>query len=211
MNDLKPTICLGIPTLNRKDLLDEALEVYQHTFRNRSVFIVDNGKQGFENKPPVICYTPPQNIGVAASWNAIIERQAMLGYSHIMIVNDDVIFKKTANEIEDWLHENPAAFYTANGNYACFIIPFATYQKVGKFDTNFFPAYYEDNDYTYRLHLAGCRKLDTDFLLPDLWRFSQTGEKDKSIFDKVLDNRRYYEQKWGGAPVHEKYTKPFNQ
>jgi GT2 family glycosyltransferase len=212
MNNHKPTICLGIPTINRKDLLDEALEVYMNTFKNRHIYIVDNGSQGFENKPPqLMCYTPPQNLGVAGSWNAIVERQALLGYTHMLIPNDDVIITKTAIELEDWLHENPADFYTANGSYCAFIIPYATYVKIGAFDTLFYPAYYEDNDYTYRLQLAGCRKLDSEFLLPEVLRFSKSGEKDKSLYDKVFLCRRYYEDKWGGAPSQETYKTPHNQ
>jgi hypothetical protein len=39
------TVALGIPTINRNDLLQEALEVYKETWYGRHVFIVDNGNQ----------------------------------------------------------------------------------------------------------------------------------------------------------------------
>jgi len=47
--------------------------------------------------------------------------------------------------------------------------------------------------------------------LPEVLRTSKSGEKDKSLYDKVFECRKHYEQKWGGAPTHETYTKPFNQ
>ena len=38
-------IIIGIPTLNRADLLNEALEKYFEDFKDTEIFIVDNGKQ----------------------------------------------------------------------------------------------------------------------------------------------------------------------
>ena len=100
----KPTLCLGIPTINRKDLLDEALEVYRENWRKRHIFIVDNGNQQMPDNPPYLkVWTPPQNIGVAASWNKMIERAKILGYSHVMILNDDVVMQKDPFDIEKFI------------------------------------------------------------------------------------------------------------
>ena len=41
-------ICILIPTINRKDLLDEALEEYAKCYPTIEKFIVDNGKQGIK-------------------------------------------------------------------------------------------------------------------------------------------------------------------
>lgn len=207
----RPTLCLGIPTINRKDLLEEALAVYKKTWKNRHIFIVDNGNQDIDDNPPYLkVWGKGENIGVAASWNKIIERQKLLGYSHMMILNDDVIVTKSSFDIEDFIEQNPADFYTGLGYYS-FIIPLATYDKVGPFDEKYFPAYYEDTDYTYRLQMAGMSKLDTEFLQPEVLRTSKSGEKDKNLYNRIFECRRYYEKKWGGAPNEEKYTTPFNQ
>jgi GT2 family glycosyltransferase len=102
----RPTLCLGIPTINRKDLLDEALEVYKKTWKNRHIFIVDNGSQNIQENPPYLrAWAKGVNIGVATSWNKIIERQKLLGYSHMMILNDDVIVTKSSFDIEDFTNE----------------------------------------------------------------------------------------------------------
>lgn len=207
----RPTLALGIPTINRKDLLEEALAVYRKTWKHRHMYIVDNGNQGIEQDYPYFrVFNRHSNIGVAASWNKIATYLMRLGYSHIMILNDDVIVKKDPYEIEDWMMENPADFYTGGG-YFSFILPIETFLKVGEFDTNFFPAYYEDNDYTYRLQLMGMRKLDSDYLKPEVLRLSQSGEKDSTLYDNVYKCRRYYIQKWGGAPGEEMFTTPFER
>jgi len=59
-------IALGIPTINRADLLDEALQVYKDTFYGRHQLIIDNGNQ------PIQTYSAdqkvlkmPQNLGVS--------------------------------------------------------------------------------------------------------------------------------------------------
>ena len=63
-------IALGIPTINRADLLQEALEVYKETWYGRHVFIVDNGHQTINttaSNQKVL--TMPHNLGVSGSWN----------------------------------------------------------------------------------------------------------------------------------------------
>jgi GT2 family glycosyltransferase len=208
---MRPTLALGIPTINRKDLLDEALSVYRKTWKNRHIYIVDNGNQGVQQELPYLrVYRRIENMGVAASWNKMANHLKLLGYSHIMILNDDVIVEKDPYEIEDWLEANPADFYTGGGYYS-FILPIDTFHKVGEFDSNFYPAYYEDNDYTYRLQLMGLKKLDSDFLKPEVLRLSKSGEKNPSLYDKVHACRRYYIMKWGGAPNEEVFTKPFER
>jgi GT2 family glycosyltransferase len=211
MSNIRPTLALGIPTINRKDLLEEALAVYAETFKHRHIYIIDNGNQEISENPPQIkVFNAGTNLGVAASWNAIIERQAGLGYTHILILNDDVVLHRKAQEIEAWLEHNPADFYHC-GSYCSFIIPFKTYQTMGKFDENYYPAYYEDTDYNYRLKLAEANVVTTEIILPEVLRTSKSGEKDKSLYDKVFECRKHYEQKWGGAPTHETFTTPFNQ
>ena len=211
MTNIRPTLALGIPTINRKDLLEEALGVYAETFKHRHIYIVDNGNQEIpENPPQIKVFNVGYNLGVAASWNNIIERQANLGYTHILILNDDVILKRKAQDIEKWLEENPADFYDGYGYYS-FIIPYKTYQTIGKFDERFYPAYYEDTDYEYRLKMAGAKVINTEMLYPEVLRKSQSGAKDQSLYNEVYKCRQYYDQKWGGVPTHETFKTPFNQ
>jgi len=59
--------------------------------------------------------------------------------------------------------------------------------------------------------LMGLKKLDSDFLKPEVLRLSKSGEKNPSLYDKVHACRRYYIMKWGGAPNEEVFTKPFER
>jgi len=100
-------------------------------------------------------------------------------------------------------------------NFSCFMITKETVEKVGFFDEGFFPAYFEDNDYHYRLKLAGgvnCAIANT------LAVFIHYGSRtqNQSIGSPIVPgpsfeaNRNYFISKWGGAPGSEKYTIPFN-
>ena len=67
-------IIIGIPTLNRADLLNEALEKYFEDFKDTEIFIVDNGKQNIITREEKFAiYKPEENLGVAKSWNTIMD------------------------------------------------------------------------------------------------------------------------------------------
>lgn len=208
-------ICIGIPTINRADLLKEALQTYAiNGWLHRDIWIVDNGNQDIiwqhglnEWSHAFHVIIQRRNIGVAASWNMICQMAFKNGYTHVLILNDDVIINRTPEELEKWLDAVKMDFYTGRGYYS-FIMPESTFKKVGEFDENYYPAYYEDTDYSYRLRINSMRVLDTDLLKPDVLRTSKSGEKDPTLYNNIAQNRDYYTRKWGGEPSKETSKKP---
>lgn len=100
-------------------------------------------------------------------------------------------------------------------NFSCFMITPETIEKVGWFDEDFFPAYFEDNDYHYRLKLVGgkdCAIANTTAVFIHYGSRTQNQNIGAPIVpgDKFNKNREYFIRKWGGAPTTEKYTLPFN-
>lgn len=206
------TICLGIPTINRADLLQEALTLYKDTWYGRNVYIVDNGQQQINTTAYwQKIMKMPTNIGVAASWNLMCRQAEYKGYTHIALLNDDVVWRKRASEIEDFIAENPADLYLGiDCNWSVVILPLDTWANVGAFDEGFFPAYFEDNDYQYRMKLKGLNIVHTDFCTPEVYLNSQSIAKDPSLNANFEKNKRRYFQKWGGYQGEEKYKSPFN-
>lgn len=204
-------LAIGIPTINRKDLLDEAIKLKYHwTFFARKVLIIDNGKQGIEVKKPWRVINTHQNFGVAGSWNLICTILFRAGYTHVLMLNDDIIIDKHAEEIEAFIKENPADIYHSQNHFCAFIIDRWTFAELGPFDDRFWPAYYEDNDYVYRAKLAGKKVMPTPFLDPVVFRNSQSIAKQPELNHNFNLNRQRYIEKWGGLPNEEKYTVPFN-
>jgi len=83
-----------------------------------------------------------------------------------------------------------------------------------RFDESFYPAYFEDRDYFYRLKLNQGRILEHSFLNPNKFINSGTISKDggdPSINKNFYDLQNLYMRKWGGPPGSEFYTNPFNQ
>ena len=85
--------------------------------------------------------------------------------------------------------------------------------KVGYLDENFFPGYFEDNDYRYRIIQSGA-SVDAIPLQADHDRSSTLNsstefqKKNQYTFQK---NYKYYVEKWGGSPTQEKYDRPFGK
>ena len=87
------------------------------------------------------------------------------------------------------------------------------FDAIGYIDVNFYPAYYEDNDYVRRAINAGitksCRVLNSIYF--HFW--SRTihqgtgGEYHPKYFH---ENRTFYMRKWGGDFGHELWDVPFN-
>jgi GT2 family glycosyltransferase len=205
--------CIAIPTINRKDLLMDALEWYTQNMPNTQILVVDNGNQDIpELTRNVKVFTPEKNLGVAGSWNFLIWTAKNMGYSHVLVLNDDVILQRSEGEIDALIQKEgnltfhrPKAFY----NWSAFIISVDIFFKVGMFDIDFKRAFFEDNDYEYRMKLSGVTIKYQDDLNPQVYKNSQTIEKNP-LLGGYLENRELYIKKWGGIPNEETYKIPYN-
>jgi GT2 family glycosyltransferase len=86
---------------------------------------------------------------------------------------------------------------------------------VGEFDEVFAPAYFEDNDYHYRIQLAGLLAV----LYPPamFYHFGSRTQLEANENGRAMvsapsfeNNRAFYIKKWGGMPGQEKWEHPYN-
>jgi GT2 family glycosyltransferase len=95
--------------------------------------------------------------------------------------------------------------------FSGFMINRFCWDRVGQFDENFKPAYYEDNDYHYRINLAGLKAI----VVPTSMFYHYGSRTNAEAFDKPFidssPNHMYYREKWGGDPTLETYKTPFNK
>ena len=206
--------CILIPTINRKDLLIEALDFYTTHMPNTQILIWDNGKQAIPTYPNTEIFEADYNYGVAASWNALIDKAWERGIENYLILNDDVILRCGEGIINQMLVKcaETKAFHRCRPfyNWSAFILRKSTYDLVGRFDENFKRCYFEDNDYQYRMRLAGIPIMYEDDLNPEIYRNSQSILKDP-LLSNYIDNRDYFVKKWGGMPDSETHKTPFNE
>ena len=215
-------IVIGIPTLNRADLLQENLvDLAKNCSDVTQIIIIDNGNQNIQVpekiKKIVTIIIPGKNLGVAASWNRILDEAFnKFGVEDVLILNDDIVLGYSLKSLNKIIATHQEYFLVVGGYYwSSFFVSKKGYETVGKFDENFYPAYYEDNDYNYRLFLLNGNGVKRGFYLknfvPKVRRNSMTLKKDQTINNKFNNNKKYYIKKWGGKPHQEKYKYPFNQ
>lgn len=206
---------IGIPTLNRADLLNETLEKYVGDFRNTVILVLDNGGQEIFQHKNILHIEPRENLGVARSWN-VLSRMVFdeLDIPNIWMMNDDIYSGRGEYDMMDFIgiatDEYEDDFMASTGSWNNFILPRRTYQEVGPFDEKFWPAYYEDNDYSWRLKLKKKKCMNTAFLYPEIFRESKTLEKCPELKSYIPGNLGYYKSKWGGPPGEERFRIPFD-
>jgi GT2 family glycosyltransferase len=193
--------------------LHPALLFYLRDFPTTKIYVVDNGKQNISAKikhPNIIVIENEKNMGVASSWNKLCD----LIYKendYAIILNDDIYWGKKDWEIDNLLSNYNKDLYNTTQDWCVFILPKKTYIQVGKFDEKFYPAYYEDNDFSYRMKLIGKKEFPIPMINPYVYNVSQSVQKDSSLRDYMQQNKEYYIKKWGGTPTKETFKKPFNK
>lgn len=178
----------------------------------KHIVIVDNSASKFGEKyRNDVCevITPPENIGVARAWNLgatialyqkadyLIIISATMRFGHGML---DFIKKLRANN-------NPYGLESQHG-WHCIAIGTPTIEKVGMWDENFYPAYYEDSDYIRRMELAGIHEpMKSSPRLPKVDVDAEACGNAHGLKSGVIVNmgacRSYFIRKWGNDPRYE--------
>lgn len=203
------TLGVGIPTYNRYDLLEPNLRKYNSDFLDSRIYIVDNGNQ-ISSVDSVTIVQNKTNIGVGASWNQLCGL-IFQEYEYALILNDDIYLGKTSAQVMALVEKKRARFIRATPDWCAFVLHKSVYEEVGPFDECFYPAYYEDKSYEYRMKLRGIPTLKHPELNPIIYQSSKTLEKEPSILEAAKKNKKLYIQMWGGEPGKEKLKQPIKQ
>lgn len=202
----KELFFLGIPTLIRHDLCSLCIQsALRGTWQPHLVYVIDNGGGFTFPDCRVRVISPPENLGVARSWNLLHK----LTYPRpCVIANDDIEFSEDCLE---GMLRSQGRFVAACG-WSCYLAREEIWTKVGEYDERFM-AYFEDNDYARRMMLVG--EVESVPLfghvkhhgsatlagLPEVHR--------RTVQRYYESGEEYYKLKWGGVPGKEKYVIPF--
>jgi GT2 family glycosyltransferase len=189
------------------------LAKYFEDFKNTHIAICDNGKQDIITREEnFMIYRPEQNLGVAGSWNMLIDYSDKIGATHVLVLNDDIYLGRTEHEVKMIIRNNPDFdFINSFHNWCSYILTIDMWKKAGKFDEEFVNPYFEDDAFDYKMTLVGAKKTWTSFLDPIVYRNSMSIAKDPSLNNNFMKNRQLYIDMWGGLPKEEKYTTKFNK
>ena len=209
------SFAIGIPTLNRSDLLLPTLIKYvTEDFKDIEIHIIDNGKQDltFLNIiPNVFLYEEDKNIGVAGSWNKLC-KIIFEKHNHALILNDDVYLGYNTDTVNSVINKYEYSLVQSYVSWSVILMSKYMYDYIGDFDETFYPAYYEDSDYLYRMKLKGIRQDVEAELNPQTVRISMTQERDPELVNASMqENRLRYIEKWGNSPLLETFLTPYNK
>jgi RimJ/RimL family protein N-acetyltransferase len=165
------------------------------------------------------------NRGVARSVNEAIVYAEEHGGDVFLSINDDVIAAPgDVQALAQTVHDHPeCAYVEAIGHVerinrsAPLGFSFATlsmhaFRRIGYFDENFYPFWFEDTDWKRRAMLSGLPSLAVQTGAVHGGSKTLThveGEWDTFHF-KFEPNREYYVRKWGGDQGAEQFRDPFN-
>ena len=213
MKNQEIKLVVAIPTINRADLLNEALAKYFEDFKNTHIAICDNGNQDIITREEnFMIYRPQENLGVAKSWNMLIDYSDKIGATHVLILNDDIYLGKNETELALLIKNNlDADFINSFHNWCSYILRVDIWKKAGMFDEEFVNPYFEDDSFDYKMTLVGAKKTWTSFLDPVVYRNSMSIAKDPSLNNNFMKNRQLYIDMWGGLPKEEKFITKFNK
>ena len=194
---------IGIPTFNRWDLLRASIEKYVVDFPNVEIHILDNGQQNipyFDSNQNICVHEMDKNLGVAGGWNYLIHK-IFENNDYALILNDDIYLGKTASQINALIDKNNFSLMVTSLDWCAYIMPKNTWNIVGKFDENFYPAYCEDCDYHLRMIKKGLTLSKSSYLIPETYQASMTMAKNPELFYKANHkNKQYFKDKWGKYP-----------
>ena len=192
-----------IPSIN-KEWSRECINSLTDNETNFEYIIVDNTEK---------------NYGVAGAWNIGVDRVLENNIDWLVICSESVRFgpdgAKNIQHSLDNAATNDMTLEGSNGfGWHLIAMRRELFLTVGYFDEIFFPAYFEDNDYIYRINMINKKNG-----MP--WTLWKKFEVDASLIG-VAEGLKFlnyqmdfgwlkakYEEKWGGSPV-EVYEYPYN-
>lgn len=216
-----------LPTYKSFDLAENSvLAAMRSTLPPDQIIIADNTGTGeaakylhpLVEKYPHVYVVPMPCNNVSAAWNMFLTTTAN---DHVIIANDDIeVEPYTIERLVNASIQHPQEILFAgdgsSGNvFSLFLLTQHGFNTIGLFDTNFDPAYLEDNDYTRRMLLKGFRAITvqgaTYFHVGSSTIKRNTVQEMDAHHSAFRANQAYYIRKWGGLPVQEIYETAFNQ
>lgn len=186
-----------------------------------------------------LVYLPQgRNTGVAGGWNIGVKKAIELGCDHFLICNTDILLHEhTIDALVARMEKGGVDLVSPvdircevivpedifelkdkedseapNPNFSCYLLSKKCYESIGPFDEGFYPAFYEDNSWHYKMKLNNLKGITTTSAMFYHFGSRSQNQVPTGICDgnRFNENRQYYIRKWGGMPGQETFKYPFN-
>lgn len=111
-------------------------------------------------------------------------------------------------DILNYERPNDPFTWSEHPNFSCFLITEDTFEKMGTFDENFWPAFWEDNDYHYRAVLLGYKQI----CVTAAPMVHIGGVSTSMAAVSGAPSEEYYRRKWGSTHrnLDERFKTPYD-
>lgn len=179
-----------------------------------NLLIVDNSPDKFTKQWPMAddlfhIERPEGNIGVGRAWNIGVDYMLKNDFDFLIILSASVVFKDGGFSLFDQLEKNKHAMglQTQEG-WHCIALSKSIFKEIGNFDTNFYPAYYEDSDFIRRMELAKIHEPCGTIHMPatSIEVFPAEvahGMKKGNVHVNMQACANYFLSKWGAMPAYD--------
>lgn len=182
--------------------------------KQEDILIVDNSKEGLHwaGQEKLQRHRDPDghNLGVARAWNIGARKVVEEGYDYLTLMSQSMLFgpiKETtwSKQMETFRGEN--VIESDGHSWHLIALHRRLFEKVGYFDENFYPGYFEQIDWCYRLETLGLQGAWARVWVNAL---SQTvGHHSHLVLAPPL--LEYYREKWGGDKGEETFKLPWGR
>lgn len=192
----------------------ECIDTMAEEVRQR-VLVIDNSGRNLVLPPTGKKIEAGLNLGVARSWNLGIEWLEETGADLLFLLSSSVRFRtegldlwRVSEQADDWGVNTQLGWH-------CVGLTRKTFDAVGTFDEHFYPGYFEDTDFLYRMGLAGLpspRENDRSMPHAHIQAVCADAMSVKTGAVKVdfAYLQEYYVRKWGGIQGFERFKTPFD-
>lgn len=218
---MSDNLLVVLPVISRPtaDICVESIRMPDSAFEigARDILVIDNTREGWADQLGFRTYRDPQghNLGVARAWNVGAREVLDRGLDYLVICSTSMRFGPILHT--SWRRQMET-FWGANiveaegHSWHLIAIHRRVFERIGLFDENLYPAYYEANDFAFRMRMVGMEGNSPENPWMVVWvnALSQGHALNVDLVHcPAAPLEAYMHRKWGGPKGRERYDAPF--
>ena len=210
--------CIDSVFKSNNNVFDLAILLYNNSTRQDIIDLCKEYAFEFNN---IQLFDIRYNRGCSITWNDAIEYVYYLNsnvFSSLIILNDDIEFLNDGFvKFVNIALENPYTPVVTGDGYSIISYSRFAYEKIGYFDENIRPAYFEDSDFATRIQKSNLNELDVRVGHNHLGSASIPENNLRDEFEQIHlpRTKKYYHSKWNNPVIYNgfpvRYDIPFNR
>jgi len=210
--------CIDSVIKSNADTYDLTILLYNNSTKQEIIDICKEYAFEFNN---IQLHDIRYNKGCAITWNDAIEYVYFFNanvFSTLIILNDDIEFLEDGFlKFVDVVLKNPKTPVVTGDGYSIISYSRFAYEKVGYFDENIRPAYFEDADFATRIQKLGLNEIDIRVGHNHLGSASIPENNLRDEFENIHlpRTKKYYHAKWDNPVIYNgfpvRFDIPFNR